>query len=88
MFDFEKLDLYTELKQLNLMVYQTIKDLKEVDPYVIEQWKRASLSSVLNLDEGTGRMTPTEKMQFYTSARGNVFECVAISEKSWHQKIE
>jgi four helix bundle protein len=78
MFDFEKLDLYNELKQLNLMVYQTIKGLTDVDPFVIDQWKKASLDSVLNLAEGTGRMTPTEKKQYYTSARGSIFECVAI----------
>jgi len=78
MFDFEKLDLYQELKQLNLMVYQTIKDLKDVDAHVVDKWKKASMSSVLNLAEGTGKMTPSEKMQFYTSARGNIFECVAI----------
>jgi len=69
MFDFEKLDLYTELKQLNLMVYQTIRDLQGLDNYVIDQWKRASLSSVLNLAEGTGRMTPADKRHYYTLAR-------------------
>jgi four helix bundle protein len=78
MFDFEKLDLYQELKKLNLMVFQTIKDLKELDPFIIDQWKRASLSSVLNLAEGTGRMTSADKKHFYTIARGSVFECVAI----------
>lgn len=80
MFDFEKLDLYQELKQLNLMVYQTIPDLKNLDSYVIDQWKRASLSSVLHLAEGTGKMTPNDKKHYYTIARGSVFECVAILE--------
>ncbi|MEA1879009.1 MAG: four helix bundle protein [Bacteroidota bacterium] len=80
MFDFEKLDLYQELKQLNLMVYQTIPGLKDLDSYVIDQWKRASLSSVLNLAEGTGKMTPNDKKHYYTIARGSVFECVAILE--------
>ncbi len=78
MFDFEKLDLYQELKKLNLMVYQTIKDLNEVDPFIIDQWKRASMSSVLNLAEGTGRMTTEDKKHYYTIARGSIFECVAI----------
>ena len=78
MFDFEKLDLYNELRQINLMVYQTIRGLKNVDPFVIDQWKKASMSSVLNLAEGTGRMTPADKRHFYTISRGSVFECVAI----------
>ena len=78
MFDFEKLDLYDELRKLNLLVYQTIKGLKNVDPYVVDQWKRASMGSVLNLAEGTGRMTPADKRHFYTLSRGSIFECVAI----------
>ena len=78
MFDFEKLDLYQELKKLNILVYQTIRSLKDVDTYLVDQWKRASLSSVLNLAEGTGRMTSADKKHFYTIARGSVFECVAL----------
>ena len=78
MFDFEKLDLYGELKKLNILVYQTIPGLEGADSFVIDQWKRASLSSVINLVEGTSRMTPADKKHFYTIARGSVFECVAI----------
>ena len=80
MFDFEKLDLYQELKKLNLMVYQTLRGLSSLDPYIVDQWKRASMSSVLNLAEGTGRMTPADKKHFYTISRGSIFECVAILE--------
>jgi len=83
MFDFEKLDLYQELKKLNVMVYQTLKDLKGLDHYVVDQWKRASMSSVLNLAEGTGRMTPADKKHFYTIARGSIFECVAILDMAY-----
>ncbi|MFA5814723.1 MAG: four helix bundle protein [Bacteroidales bacterium] len=78
MFDFEKLDLYQELKKLNYMVYKKIRSIKEIDPFIIDQWKRASLSSVLNLAEGTGRMTPADKKHYYTISRGSIFECVAI----------
>jgi len=78
MFDFEKLDLYQELKKLNLMVYQTLREDMGIDPYIVDQWKRASMSSVLNLTEGTGRMTSADKKHYYTNARGSIFECVAI----------
>jgi four helix bundle protein len=78
MFDFEKLDLYQELKKLNFLVYKKIRSIEGIDPYVVDQWKRASLSSVLNMAEGTGRMTSTDKKHFYTIARGSIFECVAI----------
>ncbi len=78
MFDFEKLDLYQELRKLNLLVYNKLRDIKGLDPFVADQWKRASLSSVLNLSEGTGRMAPADKKNFYTIARGSIFECAAI----------
>ncbi|MFO7616545.1 MAG: four helix bundle protein [Bacteroidales bacterium] len=80
MFDFEKLDLYQELKKLNFLVYKKIKAISDIDPFIIDQWKRASLSSVLNLAEGTGRMTSNDKKHFYTIARGSIFECAAILE--------
>jgi len=78
MFDFEKLDLYQELRKLNLLVYNKLRSIKGLDPYVADQWKRASLSSVLNLSEGTGRMGSADKKNFYTIARGSIFECAAI----------
>jgi four helix bundle protein len=80
MFDFEKLDLYHELKKLNFLVYQKISTLTEVDPFIIDQWKHASLSSLLNLAQGTNRMTSADKQHFYTISRGSVFECVALLE--------
>jgi four helix bundle protein len=77
MFDFEKLELYQVIKQLNLKVLKLLKELKS-DPYLIDQWKRATLSAMLNLAEGTGRMNKNDKKHFYTIARGSVFESVAI----------
>lgn len=79
MFDFEKLDVYQEIKQTNKKVLQFIfEELKE--PYLHEQWKRATMSVMLNLAEGTGRMSASEKKHFYTISRSSVFECVAIMD--------
>ncbi len=78
MFDFEKLDVYQAVKDQNLKVMNILKMNKEMDPYLMEQWKRASLNILLNLAEGTGRMTDTDKMHFLTIARTSVFESVAI----------
>ena len=80
MFDFEQLDLYQELKKLYFVVFKKVRAMTDLDSYIVEQWKRASLNSVLNLAEGTGRMTPEDKKHFYTIARGNVFECAALLE--------
>lgn len=78
MFDFEKLDVYQVVKDQNLKVMNTLKVNKDLDPYLMEQWKRTSLNILLNLAEGTGRMNDTDKMHYLTIARTSVFESVAI----------
>jgi four helix bundle protein len=78
MFDFEKLDVYQIIKEQNLKVLSILKSNKTIDPYIMEQWKRASLSILLNLAEGTGRMAEADKRHFLTVARGSVYESVAI----------
>ena len=79
MFDFEKLDVYQEINNLNAKVIAFI--FTEVtDAYINEQWKRATMSIMLNLAEGTGRIAASEKKHFYTISRSAVFECVAIMD--------
>ncbi len=78
MFDFEKLDVYQIVKEQNLKVLSILKSNKSIDPYIMDQWKRASLSILFNLVEGTGRMSEQDKRHFLTIARGSVYESVAI----------
>jgi four helix bundle protein len=79
MFDFEKLDVYNEIKILNQQVlkyiFAAVKDL-----YLHDQWKRATINVQLHLAEGTGRINSSEKKHFYTIARSSVFECVALMD--------
>jgi four helix bundle protein len=78
MFDFEKLDVYQKIKHLNVKVYSFLNRVKTLDPYLVDQWKRASMSILLNLAEGTGRISNSDKKHFITIARSSVFESVAI----------
>ncbi|PLX14564.1 MAG: four helix bundle protein [Marinilabiliales bacterium] len=78
MFDFEKLDVYQTVRNLNSKVYKFIYRAEDIDQYIKDQWKRASLSSMLNLAEGVGRMSKADKKHFITISRGSIFECVAI----------
>jgi len=80
MFDFEKLDVYQVIKANNAKVLKYIINHPTMDDYIKEQWKRSNLGIILNLAEGTGRMVNAEKRQFLTTARGSVFESVAILE--------
>lgn len=78
MFDFEKLDVYQVVKDQNLKVLNILSTNQQIDPYLTERWKHASLSILLNLVEGTGRMTEADKVHYLTLARTSVFESVAI----------
>ena len=82
MFDFEKLDVYQVVKSSNSKVLKFILEHATMDPYIKDQWKQATLSIILNLVEGTGRMNNTEKKHYLTIARGSVFESVALLETS------
>ena len=81
MFDFEKLDIYQVLRDLNFKVFSFLNGEKKIDPYVKDQWKRASQSAVLNLAEGTGRMINEDKKHFLTLSRGSIFESVALMQQ-------
>ena len=75
------------VKGQNLKVLALISQSTLIDIYVKDQWKRASLSIMLNLAEGTGRMSVQDKKHFYTIARGSVFECAAILDLLHEMKI-
>jgi four helix bundle protein len=78
MFDFEKLDLYQVIRDQNAKVLKFILERGPIDPFILDQWKKASLDIVLNLAEGTGRMVNTEKKNYITASRGSVFSAVAL----------
>lgn len=79
MFDFQKLEVYQKTKSLNKEILMFLKP-KEVDPYIKDQLKRASLSININIAEGSGRFSKADKKHFYTIARGSVYECVSLLE--------
>ncbi len=87
MFDFEKLEVYQVVKSQNLKALIHLNKAMNIDPYIKDQWKRASLSILTNLAEGTGRMSTQDKKHFYIMARGSVFECTAIIDLLHEMKL-
>ncbi len=87
MFDFEKLEVYQLMQQTNLKTLKLLYSNSKIDQEYREQWKRASLSMLLNLVEGTGRFSIADKKHFMTMSRSSVFECVALlksaAEMQW-----
>jgi len=78
MFDFEKLIVYQKAKAFNKLTYNFLKQKNNLDRTTNDQLRRASLSIMLNIAEGSGRFSKADRRNFFVIARGSVFECVAI----------
>lgn len=77
MFDFEKLEVYKKSSKYNISVDSFLENIK-LDFTTRDQLKRASLSIMLNIAEGSGRRTNKEKRNFYVISRGSTFECASV----------
>ena len=78
MFDFEKLEVYQVIRKLNYDTFKFLNTANNIDSTIKDQWKRATPGIVLNLAEGTGRVSVNDKKHFITMARGSVNESVAL----------
>lgn len=65
--------------QLALEFYRLCKKV-EVNEPIKSQFERANLSIVLNIAEGTGKITPKDKRKFYSIAMGSLRETQCILE--------
>jgi four helix bundle protein len=77
-FDFEKLEVYNKIRELNIELLPWVYKNQHSESYLFDQLKRAGLSAMLNLSEGSGRMSGQDKKQFYIRARASIFESVSI----------
>jgi hypothetical protein len=78
MFDFEKLDVYNEIRDVNRKVLAFLNENKEIPDFIRKNFKNTTMEIQLDLADGTSRMTRNEKRDKYTQSRANVFICVAI----------
>jgi four helix bundle protein len=79
MFDFENLKVYSLAKNLSLELLMLLKDTKSpIDTFIRDQLKRSSTSIFVNIAEGSGRFSKTDKRHFYVIARGSAYETVSF----------
>lgn len=77
MFSFEKLEVYKKSENIYRILNHKVFP-KMQDRSLNDQLRRASSSIILNIAEGTGKISKNDKKNFYAIARGSVNECVAI----------
>ena len=80
MFDFEQLDVYHKARDFRKKLYTILATKNSIDRNLLDQLKRASLSIVLNIAEGSGKSSKADKRNFYVTARGSTYEVVAIMD--------
>ncbi len=64
MFDFGNLDACRAANNLSIRVIQGLQKNNKIEPFLKDQWKKASTSIVLNLAEGSDRRTKGDKRHF------------------------
>ena len=78
MFDFQKLIVYQKSIEFYTGISNEIIKKNQIDKIGKDQLRRASMSITLNIAEGTSRFSSADRRNFYTIARGSLYECIAI----------
>jgi len=81
MFDFEKLDIYQVLRELNHKVFVFLNNHPDMDTFIRDQWKKKSQGSVLHLAESTSRINNEDKKNLIIISRGCIFESVTLLQQ-------
>jgi four helix bundle protein len=77
-FHHEKLDVYQAAKEFMLITETMIKQFPKGRAYLRDQLQRAASSILLNIAEGSGEFSSSEKIRFYRMARRSATECAGI----------
>ena len=77
-FDHQRLDVYRRSIDFIALAEEIVGDLPRGRSYVADQLRRAAVSIALNIAEGAGEFSPTDKARFYRIARRSATECAAI----------
>ena len=75
--EFKSLIVYQKSNGLYKLIIDKILS-NESDRTIRDQLKRACLSIVLNIAEGSSRITKADQRHFFVIARGSAYECYAI----------
>jgi len=81
-FDHEKLDVYQASIEFVALSDDIVEHLPRGRAYLADQLARAATSIPLNIAEGAGEFSSTEKARFYRMAKRSATECAAILDVS------
>lgn len=82
MLDHERLDVYHLALDFLVFANSVIESLPRGRGHLADQFTRASMSVVLNIAEGAGKVSKADKRRFYLVARGSATESAALLDAS------
>ena len=74
-FDHEKLDVYRAAIKIVVLIEEVVNQFPRGRAYLADQLQRAGTSIPLNIAEGAGEYSNSEKIRFYRMARRSATEC-------------
>ena len=78
-FDFERLDVYQKTLKLMTTLFRMTRPLPNDYQFSVgDQLRRAGLSVLNNIAEGSGKLSKKEKAHFYRTALNSARECVPM----------
>ena len=78
MLDYEKPDVYRIALEFVIITVGVRDRLPRGSGELLDQFRRASFSIVLNIAEGAGKIRQGDKQRYFAIARGSVIECGAL----------
>lgn len=77
-FDHERWDVYQASLELIIIIKGIVEAFPRGSAYLADQLQRAGTSVPLNIAEGAGEYSPSEKVRFYRMAKRSATECASI----------
>ena len=87
MLDYEKLDVYRTALEFVITTIEIRDRLPRGSGELVDQFKRASFSIVLNIAEGAGKFQQADKQRYFSIARGSVMECGALRDVHVYEHV-
>jgi four helix bundle protein len=77
-FDYERWDVYRAALEFIIVVKDIVAQFPRGNAYLADQLQRAGTSVPLNIAEGAGEHSTSEKARFYRMAKRSATECASI----------
>jgi four helix bundle protein len=85
--DHERLDVYHLALDFLVFANSAIEALPRGRSHLADQFTRASMSVVLNIAEGAGKVSKADKRRYYLTARGSATESAALLDACLRLKL-